>query len=183
MRVTYHLSMDELESGLEHICRSPRDNGVLKMIVRRPDVDERQVLNQGELHPEEGLVGDSWKARSTRYTEDRAVNTQITMMNSRSIALLAQAPHRWPLAGDQLCIDLNLSDENLAPGTRLALGTAILEVSVVPHTGCKKFSSRFGLAAMKFVNSPEGRRLHLRGINAKVVQAGIIRVGDIAKKI
>jgi MOSC domain-containing protein YiiM len=105
------------------------------------------------------------------------------MINARAIALIAQDPDRWPLAGDQLYIDLDLSDDNLPPGTRLVLGSAILEVSAVPHTGCKKFSSRFGLDAMKFVNSPEGKRLHLRGINARVIQAGTIRVGDLAQKI
>jgi MOSC domain-containing protein YiiM len=175
--------MAELEAGLDHIRQSPRNEGRLMLIVRRTHVDERELIPEGSLHPEEGLVGDSWKARSTRYPKDRAVNTQITMINARAIALIAQDPDRWPLAGDQLYIDLDLSDDNLPPGTRLVLGSAILEVSAVPHTGCKKFSSRFGIDAMKFVNSPEGKRLHLRGINARVIQAGTIRVGDLAQKI
>jgi MOSC domain-containing protein YiiM len=185
MLVTYYLSMTELEAGLDRIRQSPKDDGRLILIVRRPHANEREVISEGELNTEEGLVGDSWKASGAGHTEDRAtyLNTQITIMNSRSIALLAQDSERWALAGDQLYIDLDLSTNNLPPGTRLALGTAVIEVSAVSHTGCKKFSSRFGVEAMKFVNSPEGKRLHLRGINAKVIQAGRIRVGDIARKI
>ena len=182
---TYHLTMTELEAGLDHIRQSPKDEGRLMLIVRRPHIDGREVISEGELNTEEGLVGDSWKTSGAGHISDRAayLNTQITIMNSRSIALLAQDSERWPLAGDQLYIDLDLSTDNLPPGTRLALGTAVIEISAVPHTGCKKFSSRFGLEAMKFVNSPEGKRLHLRGINAKVIQTGRIRVGDIARKI
>ena len=178
------LTMPQLEAGLNHIRQSPRDNGVLKMIVRRPQENEREVIERGELDPLYGLLGDSWKARGG-HTEDGSayMNTQITIMNSRTIALLAQDPERWPLAGDQLYIDIDLSADNLPPGTRFVLGTAILEVSAEPHTGCKKFSSRFGVEAMKFVNSAEGKRLRLRGINVKVVQAGTIRVGDIVRKI
>jgi MOSC domain len=180
-----YLSMTELEASMEHIRQSPKDHGILKMIVRRPNIDEREMLNEGELNTTEGLVGDTWKARVSTHSKDGLanINTQITMMNARSIALLAQNEEHWPLAGDQLYVDIDLSDDNLPPGTQLAIGSAILEVSSVPHTGCKKFSSRFGVEAMKFVNSPEGRRLHLRGINTKVIQAGIIRVGDAVRKV
>jgi MOSC domain-containing protein YiiM len=155
------------------------------MIVRRPNVDGREVLNEGQLDPAEGLVGDTWKARESGRTPDGSVDTdtQITVMNARTVALLAQDKERWSLAGDQLYIDMDLSTDNLPPGTRLALGSAVIEVSAVPHTGCKKFSSRFGVEAMKFVNSPEGKQLHLRGINARVVKAGTVRVGDAVRKI
>lgn len=185
MLVTYHLSLTELEAGIENIRQSPKDNGTLKMIVRRPADDEREILDRGELDPLEGLIGDNWKARGSKHSPDGSANPnmQITIMNARTIALIAKNPERWPLAGDQLYMDMDLSTDNLPPGTRLALGTAVLEVSAAPHTGCNKFSSRFGPEAMKFVNSAEGKQLHLRGINAKVVQAGTIQVGDIVKKI
>lgn len=185
MQYTHHLSLTELEAGLEDIRRSPKDGGLLKMIVRRPQDDERELLDSGELDPIQGLIGDNWKARGSKHSPDGSADPdmQITIMNARTIALIAQNPERWPLAGDQLYIDMNLSTDNLPPGTRLALGAAVLEVSAVPHTGCRKFSSRFGLEAMKFVNSPEGKQLHLRGINAKVVQAGVIRVGDVLRKL
>jgi MOSC domain len=180
-----YLSMTELEAGMDHIRQSPKDHGTLRMIVRRPNVDEREVLQEGELSTTEGLVGDTWKVRVNKRSRDGLANSnaQITIMNARAIALLAQSEERWSLAGDQLYVDVDLSDDNLLPGTQLAIGSAILEVSSVPHTGCKKFSSRFGVEAMKFVNSPEGRRLHLRGINTKVIQAGIIRVGDAVRKV
>ena len=180
-----HVSMAELEAGIDHICQSPKDNGTLMMIVQRPQEDGRERVDEGELDPMHGLLGDSWNARGSRHTPDGSANTdtQITIMNSRTIALLAQDEERWSLAGDQLYIDMDLSTDNLPPGTRLALGSAVIEVSAVPHTGCKKFSLRFGVEAMKFVNSPEGKQLHLRGINAKVIQAGRIRVGDMIIKI
>jgi len=181
---TYHLSMTELEAGMENIRQSPKDNGVLKLIVRRPRDDEREIVDQGELDLQAGLIGDNWKIRGSKHTPDGSanVNAQVTIMNSRLIALLAQEHERWSLAGDQLYIDMDLSEENLSPGTRLALGSAVVEVSAEPHTGCRKFSSRFGVDAMKFVNSPEGKQLHLRGINARVVQTGKIRVGDVVRK-
>jgi hypothetical protein len=180
-----HVSMTELEAGMEHIRQSPKDNGTLMMIVRRPNVDEREVLDEGELNIIEGLAGDTWKVRGNGHTPDGSANTnaQITIMNARTIALLAQDQDRWSLAGDQLYIDMDLGTENLPPGTRLALGSAVIEVSAVPHTGCKKFSSRFGVEAMKFVNSPEGKQLHLRGLNARVIQAGTTRVGDVVRKL
>ena len=180
-----HLSMTELEAGLDEIRRSPSDGGVLELIVRRPRTDEREVLEEGELDTSEGLVGDSWKDRGSSRTPDGSAHPdmQLNVMNSRAIALLAQSRERWQLAGDQLFVDLDLSEENLPPGTRLSVGEAVIEVTPQPHTGCKKFVSRFGLDAMKFVNSPAGRRLHLRGINARVVRPGTIRVGDAVSKV
>ena len=175
----------ELEAGLEHIRQSPKDEGVLEMIVRRPQTDKREVLEEAELSLTDGLVGDNWKFRASRHTPDRSANleAQITIMNARLIALVAQSPDRWPLAGDQLYVDMDLGEENLPPGTRLAIGSAVIEVTATPHTGCKKFSSRFGVEAMKFVNSPEGKQLHLRGINTRIVQGGTIRAGDVVRKV
>jgi len=180
-----HLTMADLEAGLDYIRQSPKDNGILRMIVRRPQEDEREIVGEGELDPLHGLLGDNWNSRGSGHTSDGSVHTdtQITVMNARTIALLAQDEERWSLAGDQLYIDLDLSTENLPPGTHLAIGSAVLEVSAEPHTGCKKFSSRFGVEAMKFVNSPEGKQLRLRGINTKVIQAGTIRVGEVVRKI
>ena len=180
-----HLTMDELEAGLDEICQSPREQGVLELIARRPQTGEREVLEEGELDLVEGLVGDNWRTRGISRTPDGSSHPdmQLNIMNSRVIALVAQAKDRWSLAGDQLFVDLDLSAANLPPGTQLSIGTATIEVTAQPHAGCKKFVARFGLEAMKFVNSPLGKKLHLRGVNAKVVQPGVIRVGDWAKKI
>jgi hypothetical protein len=185
MKALKHLSLIELEAGMDYIRQSPKDHGILKMIVRRPADDEREVIERGDLDLLKGLIGDNWKQRGSKHSEDGSANpeAQITVMNARTIELLAQEEERWPLAGDQLYIDMELSDDNLPPGTRLGLGSAIIEVSAVPHTGCKKFSARFGVDAMKFVNSSEGKRLHLRGINTKIVRPGVIQVGDVVKKI
>ncbi len=174
------LSTAELEAGLDEILQSPKDGGVLDLIVRRPDIGEREVLQEAELDPAEGLVGDNWRRRSSNRSADGRAHPdmQLNVMNSRVIALLAQAKDRWPLAGDQLFIDLDLTADNLPPGTRLAIGSAVIEVTAQPHTGCKKFVARFGLDAMLFVNSPLRTELNLRGINARVVQAGVIRTGD-----
>jgi hypothetical protein len=180
-----HLTAAELEAGLDEIRRAPKDAGVLELMVRRPRINEREVINEGELHLVEGLVGDSWNRRRSSSTPDGSPNPlmQLNIMNARVVALVAQDRDRWPLAGDQLFLDMDLSAENLPAGTRLSLGSAVIEVTPPPHLGCQKFVARFGLEAMKFVNSPLGKQLHLRGINAKVVQAGMIRVGDVARKI
>lgn len=180
-----HLTRAELEAGLDHIRQSPTDAGTLAMIVRRPAADRREVLSVAELDLADGLVGDSWRARGSRSTHDGSAHPdmQLNVMNARAIALLARNRDRWPLAGDQLYVDLDLSTVNLPPGTRLAVGGAVIEVTAQPHTGCAKFTQRFGSDAMKFVNSPVGRSLNLRGINAKIVQSGPIRTGDTVRKL
>jgi hypothetical protein len=180
-----HLTLEELEAGLAHIRQSPKNHGALKLLVRRPREGEREVLDEGVLDLFHGLMGDNWKTRGSRSTADGSAHPdcQLNIMNFRAIALVAGEEERRPLAGDQLFLDLDLSTDNLPPGTRLAIGSAVIEVTAEPHNGCKKFLARFGPAALKFVNSPLGRQLHLRGINAKVIQPGRIRVGDIVAKV
>jgi hypothetical protein len=180
-----HLTMAELEAGLDLIRQSPTNEGVLELIVRRPRVNEREVLEEGVLDLTDGLVGDSWKFRGSSRTPDNSPHPamQINIMNSRVISLIAQEREHWPLAGDQLFLDLDLSITNLPPGAQLSLGSAVVEVTPFPHTGCQKFVARFGLEAMKFVNSELGRQLCLRGVNAKVVQGGAIRRGQAVKKL
>ena len=180
-----HLTLAELEAALPGALRSPRDEGTLDLIVRRPAVGRREVLDVGELDLTTGLVGDTWHIRSSSRTEDGSphADMQLNVMNSAIIALIAGAKSRWGLAGDQLYVDLDISSANVPPGTRLAIGTAVIEVTAQPHTGCAKFVSRFGVDAMKFVNSPHGRDLHLRGINARVVVPGRISTGDRVRKL
>jgi MOSC domain-containing protein YiiM len=174
-----HLTTAELEAGLPLIKLSPKNDGAVELIVRRPIREKREILTQAELHPDHGVVGDNWRTRS----EHPRPENQLTIMNARAVALFAQEKERWPLAGDQLFIDLDLSLQNLPAGTRIEIGTAIVEVSDEPHTGCKKFVARFGQDAMNFANSSLGRQLNLRGINARVVQSGVVRVGDRARKL
>lgn len=180
-----HLTREELEAGLPTIREAPKEAGRVEMVVRRPAVDAREVLVQAELDPAEGLKGDTWKTRGSRKTPDKSSHPdmQLTLIGVRAIALVAQGRERWPLAGDQLVVDLDLSAENLPAGTRLALGTARIEITDAPHTGCKKFANRFGWEALRFVNSPAGRPLRLRGVYARVIQAGVVRVGDEIRKL
>lgn len=180
-----HLTMTELEAALDHLRDAPKDEGVIELIVRRPRVDEREVLEEAQFHPLKGLIGDSWVFRGSSKTADGGPHPekQINIINSRVAALVAQEKERWSLAGDQLYIDMDLSKENLPAGTRLAIGSAVLEVTALPHTGCHKFVARFGAEAMRFVNSTVGKQLCLRGINAKVVQAGVVRLGSTARKV
>ena len=179
------LTRSELEAGLDSIRQSPKQEGRLALIVRRPAIDKREVLEEGNLDLQEGLVGDTWRTRGSPRNADGSPDTemQLTIMNVHVITLLAQSKERWTLAGDQLFVDFDLSLGNLPVGTRLALGTAVVEVTAQPHTGCSKFMSRFGTEALKFVNSPLGTQLRLRGLNAKVVKPGTIRVGDMMKKL
>lgn len=180
-----HLTKEQLEGGLDHIRQSPKNTGVVELIVRRPQTEAREVLEDAEFTTTDGLVGDNWAVRGSSRTEDGGPHPdmQINIMNSRAVALVARERERWPLAGDQLYIDMDLSKENLPAGSRIAIGSVILEVTALPHTGCQKFVSRFGVEAMKFVNSEVGRELCLRGINARVVQSGTIRVGQVATKL
>ncbi len=180
-----HLTTDELAAGLSHVLDSPADLGTVDLIVRRPAVDEREELDAAELNLAEGVAGDTWNQRHSKRTDDGSPHPdmQLNIINSRVSALLAADPTRRALAGDQLHIDLDLRDINLPAGTRLALGTAVIEVTDQPHTGCAKFTQRFGLDAHRWVNSPEGNLHHLRGINAKVVVAGTVRKGDTARKV
>ena len=172
-----HLEHSALEAGLDEIRHAPPNDGKVELIVRRPAEDARETLTEGRLDPAAGLVGDVWSS------DDPDPARQVTVMNARAIALLAGSRERWPLAGDQLYVDLDLSGDNVPPGTRLEVGSAVLEVSVEPHRGCKKFAARYGLDALRFVNSDVGYALNLRGINTRVVRAGVVRAGDVIRKV
>jgi hypothetical protein len=180
-----HLSIGELESGLPEVLGSPHDVGTVELIVRRPVEDERELLEAGTLDPAWGLVGDSWRDRYNRLSPDGSPDpdAQLNVINARFSRLLSADPDHRALAGDQLHLDIDLSQDNLPPGTRLALGSAVIEVTAKPHTGCAKFAARFGGDAMRFANSAEGRSLRLRGLNARVVVAGPVQVGDPVRKL
>ena len=170
---------------MDDIRKAPTTVGRVDLIVRRPALGEREVLEEGLLSLDDGLIGDTWNARPSRRTEDGSPHPdmQLNLVMSRVVGLIAQETERWPLAGDQLYVDLDLSQDNLPSGTRLALGTAVIEVTAQPHTGCAKFTQRFGLEAFRWVNTEAGQKLRLRGMNAKVVQAGVVRPGEAITKL
>jgi hypothetical protein len=176
--MTEHATAEELLAGLDHIRAAPSDRGTVELIVRRPAVDEREVVEEGELDLVVGLIGDRWHLGASPIND-----AQLTLMNARAAELIARTRERWPLAGDQLYVDFDLSVDNLPAGTRLAVGKAVVEVTPVPHTGCAKFSARFGTDALKFVNKSPGRELRLRGANARVVTPGPVRAGDTIAKL
>jgi hypothetical protein len=180
-----YVPLANLEAGIDVIRRSPSEHGPIELIARRPEVESREVIVEARLDERDGLVGDSWRVRQIGATGDGSANadTQITIMNARSVAIVAGDRERWPLAGDQFYVDFDLSVANLPPGTRLEVGSALLEVTTVPHRGCGKFSRRFGVDALKFVNSAVGRELNLRGVNARVVRGGSVRTGDVIRKV
>lgn len=180
-----HPTTQDLEAGLANVLESPADNGVLEMVLRRPAENEREVLDVAELSVDEGVVGDTWNQRPSRRTDDGSPHPdmQLNVMNARAVALVAGDRDRWALAGDQLYVDFDITEANVPPGTRLAIGSAVIEVTDQPHTGCAKFTQRFGLDAHRFVNSSDRAHLHLRGINAKVVIAGTVRPGDTITKV
>jgi hypothetical protein len=170
-------TFDELEEDLRG---APTRVGTVRLIVRRPAVGEREVLTEARLDAEEGLLGDTWRFRGSSSTADGSANpeAQITVMSARAAKAIAGDVDRWPLAGDQLYVDFDISEENLPAGARVLVGDAEIVVSAKPHTGCAKFSDRFGKEALRLVSSPEGRALRLRGMNARVTNSGTVRIGD-----
>lgn len=180
-----HRTAEELSATLDEIRRSPATTGTVELIVCRPVEDEREVLDEAMLDLDQGLVGDVWKARGSSRSPDGSANldAQLTLMNTRAARAIAGSDERRPLAGDQLFVDLDISIDNLPPGTQLAVGDAVIEVTAEPHTGCAKFSARFGSAALKFVNKSPGRELRLRGVNTRVVTPGAVRAGDTISKL
>jgi len=174
----------DLDAHLDAVRAAPRDEGRVELIVRRPDRDQRELLDEAVLDPHQGVVGDHWRARGNRHTPDGAADPadQVTIMSTRVLAAIEPDPSRWPIAGDQLYVDFDLAEESLPAGTRLAIGDALVEVSAKPHTGCAKFSARFGSDALRWINSPVGRSLRMRGINVRVVRAGTVRVGDTVRR-
>jgi MOSC domain-containing protein YiiM len=180
-----HLTRAELAAGLPDILAAPADEGVLRAIVVRPSSGERRELATCEISLAGGVHGDHWAQGCWMSTDDGRPHpdVQICIMSARCIALIAQDRANWPPAGDNLFIDMDLSSGNLSPGQRLAIGSAVIEITPVPHNGCAKFVERYGRDACVFVNTGEGKRLRLRGIYARVVQDGRVSVGDRVRKL
>jgi hypothetical protein len=163
------------------VGEAPREDGRVELVVRRPAVDAREIVDEAHLDPMLGLVGDRWSIRDVAATP-AYLSAQVTLIGTRVLATIEPDRARWPLAGDQLYVDLDLSVENLPAGTLLAVGSAVVEVSETPHTGCAKFGARFGGEALRWINSSEGRAQRRRGLNATVVQGGMVRPGDAIRK-
>jgi hypothetical protein len=175
-----HVDTATLTAALDHLRSAPADRGTVELIVRRPGIGEREILAHAELDPVLGLVGDNWAERGSRHTPDGSAHPlmQLNVTSARMSALLAADDDTRALAGDQFHVDLDLGVDSLPAGTRLAIGDAVIEVTERPHNGCAKYRARFGEDALRFVNSPLGKELRLRGLNARVLTGGTVRTGD-----
>jgi MOSC domain-containing protein YiiM len=180
-----HLSRAALDDGVDEVRQSPANDGTLELVVRRPAFGEREELAEATLDLELGLVGDGWSTRRSRRTDGSPhPDKQVTVMNARAALLVAGTADRRNLAGDQLYVDLDLSVDRLPVGARLSVGDdALLEITAKPHRGCQKFLDRFGPDTLAFVNSDEGIRLRLRGVYARVLEGGVIRPGDVVRRL
>ncbi|WP_248583127.1 hypothetical protein [Nocardioides sp. InS609-2] len=183
-------STARLAEQMAHLRAAPSGIGTLDMVARRPANGKREVMPEGILDLELGMVGDNWLERATSraIATGRHLDAQVNVTSSRMVGLLAADDDTRAMAGDQLYVDLDISHANLPVGSRLAIGDpedggAIIEVTAKPHNGCKKFVRYFGREAERFVNSAEGKELRLRGFNARVVSAGVVRRGDSVRKI
>ena len=185
MSTVRHFSLEELNVRLPEVRTAPADRGQLVQIIARPVTEQRELRERTEVTPEAGLPGDRWANTCSRKLPDGRLNpdSQITIMNTRCLAILTDQRERWPLSGDNLLVDFDLRETNVPAGQRLKIGSVVLEITPLPHTGCSKFSGRFGVDALKFVNSPEGKKLRLRGLHAQVVQAGSLTIGDSIEKV
>lgn len=177
-----HKTTEELQALLDEILDTPTDTGPVEMIVRRPGENQREVVQSAELSTEQGLVGDNWIERVGKDGRPN-MKAQLTLMNSRVTDAVAGTRERWPLAGDQIYVDMDISVDNLPPGSRIEIGDAVVEISDTPHTGCAKFAGRFGKEALRFANVGVGRENRFRGVNAFVVESGSFRVGDKVRKL
>ena len=182
MSTDLHRTRESLDARLPELRELGTEEGTLELIVVRPSEGERETPDTAELTIEDGLVGDRWKPRVDANGRAPRFN-QLTIASIRVLELIADS-ERWPLSGDNLLVDMGLDKANLPTGSRLAIGeTVIVEISEEPHTGCAKFSARFGSDALKFINSPEGRELRLRGLNAQVIVPGSVSTGDAVRRI
>jgi MOSC domain-containing protein YiiM len=175
----------DLDQHTAHVRAAPRDAAVVELIVTRPGTDQREVVTSARLTPDEGLVGDHWLALGSSKMPGGVANpeAQLTLMNTRVLAAIEPDPARWPLAGDQLYVDLDLSEANLPAGTRLAIGEAEVEVTALPHTGCVKFAGRFGNDALRWISTHEGRAMRMRGMYVRVTREGAVRTGDPVRRL
>ncbi len=180
-----YVTLNDIESRMPWVLNSPGNKGRVELIVVRPQTNEREVLSHALFSPETGVAGDNWQNQCWKTLANGQADpvVQVAIMNARMIDVLTRDKSQWPLAGDQLFVDLDLSVNNLSPGTQLHIGTAVLEITAEPHRACSKFEQRFGKVARQYVNSAQGDMHRLRGVYAKIILTGEVSTGDVIHKL
>lgn len=170
-------TFEELRELWSRAPARPIGRGVVRRIVARKGGGVHQLLERGEITRAAGLVGDRWALGDSPHP-----GQQITLIDATVAELIAAGvgPER---AGDNLHVELDVGEAALPIGALLRVGTALLEVSPEPHTGCKKFRERFGLEALRWINDRTHASLRLRGLNCQVVGDGAVAVGDVIEVV
>ncbi len=180
-----YAAQSDIDRRMDWVLNAPRDKGRVKLIVVRPQTNQRTMLEQVLFSREAGVTGDNWQQHCWKKCDDGKADpsVQVAIMNARMIEVLAGHKNNWPLAGDQLFVDFDLGINNLSPGDQLQVGGAVLEITAEPHRGCGKFKKRFGETALQYVNSAQGDAHRLRGIYATIISNGDVSIGDTICKI
>lgn len=153
---------------------SPRDAGRVVRCVVRPSAGERLAPAEVRVTPEGGVEGDRWATAAHRRP-----GNQVSLINVHVIDSLSGGDEaRARLSGDNLHVDLDLSEANLPVGTTLTIGEVVLQVSSEPHRPCKSFHARFGKSGAQKVARANRLGRRGRGVMAQVVRGGNIRAGD-----
>jgi MOSC domain-containing protein len=172
-----HAALEQLEKGLASLEPAPRDHGRVALLVRRVAGGVREQPARLRLTPEAGVPEDAWGRG-----ENPRLEAQISVMEIDVANLIANG-QPVTLFGDNLFLSLDLSVENLPPGSRVRVGTATMEVTPKAHNGCRKFHARFGSDALRFVSKPDLRHRNFRGIYMRVVEGGDVAPGDLVTVI
>lgn len=167
-----YATLEHLERRLAALPEAPRNHGLVGLLVRRGEGGLREMPDRARLTPDGGVPGDAWGRQ-----KEPSLEAQIAVMQI-DVAELITNGQPLTLFGDGLFLALDLSAANLPPGSRVRAGAATLEVTPKSHNGCRKFLSRFGADALRFVSKPDLRHRNLRGIYMRVVEGGEVATGD-----
>lgn len=175
-------SFSELDDGRSRLPPSPRDRGRVEQVCVRPALDERFFPEELHLCPRRGAIGDRWEHRTWMYLPDGRPDprVQLAIAHAPTIAWVHALSGNAHHPGDTLLVDLDLHANNLPAGSRLRVGTAVIEISDVENDGCAKFAARHGSEIRAWMAAPENRTRRLRGVFARVLQEGVVRAGDFA---
>jgi hypothetical protein len=163
------------------LSAAPRDSGRIVQLCVRPDVNKRAFPEVLELCPRRGAIGDRWEWRTWMHLPDGSPDprVQLALMDHRILAFLQDLTGCSHHPGDTCLLDLDLHADRLPAGSRLQIGSAVLEISDVENDACGKFATHYGAEVFSWIRAPANRARRLRGAFARVVQGGLVRNGDL----